>query len=72
VAYPLHDRKIKAVIYLEAIVEMHHFLERNIRMINEQKTREWIDFLIATGAWVLSVYAMATLLRIFIMPHIPM
>lgn len=41
-------------------------------MINVQRTREWIDFVIAIGAWVLSVYVMMTLLHILIIPHIPM
>ncbi len=42
-------------------------------MINDQeRTREWIDFLIAIAAWGLSAYVIITLLRIALIPYISM
>ena len=36
-----------------------------------QGIREWIDFFVAIGAWVVSIFAVITLFRILIMPYIP-
>ena len=38
---------------------------------DSQNLREWIDFFIAIGAWVITIFTVYMLLKTFILPHLP-